>query len=410
MLARHSFIKDSRGSVGVIFGIIALLAFTAAGAAVDYGRAFSTRTALQAATDAAATAAAASASDSDPISLATDVFRANYTGSPAPSVSVAVTGKKVTVTATITVRTSLMAVAGIEEVDVDASSEAIAYDVPLCVLLLEKTQIGLYADSDATLDANKCGIYINSKHKSQALYANTSHITAADVLVVGGSELSSGATVTPAPTEGVQEKDDPMASLPEPPEASLPCNYSDFTVNNAQTKTMWPGVYCKKTLINSGGVAIMQPGVYVFRGGEFLVNSLSTVTGSEVMMFFEDKDARLNVNSGSTFQVTAPKSGTYEGVLLFQSRHPSTKSAPPHIVNSNSNTQVGGAIYLPNGILEVNSLSGPNVAADYTAIIARQMVLNSKGAVQVRANFPGETPLPPLLADFRATIAARLVR
>jgi hypothetical protein len=325
-------------------------------------------------------------------------------------VSVAVAGKKVTVTASITLRTSLMAAVGIEEVAVDASSEAIGYDVPLCVLLLEKTQIGLYADSDARLDANKCGIYINSKHKSQALYANSSHITAADVLVVGGSEVSGGATVTPAPTEGVPEKADPMASLPEPPEASDPCKETDFTVNNAQTKTMWPGVYCKKTLINSGGTAIMQPGVYVFRGGEFLVNSLSTVSGSEIMMFFEDKDARLNVNSGSTFRVSAPKSGTYEGVLLFQSRHPSTKSAPPHIVNSNSDTEVGGAVYLPNGILEVNSLSGPSVAADYTAIIARQMVLNSKGAVQVQANFPGDTPLPPLLADFNATASARLVR
>jgi hypothetical protein len=198
--------------------------------------------------------------------------------------------------------------------------------------------------------------------------------------------------------------------LPEPVEASGPCNYTDFTVNNGQTKTMWPGVYCKKTLVNSGGVAIMKPGVYVFRGGEFLINSLSTVTGFEVMMFFEDKDARLNVNSGSTLKVTAPKSGTYEGVLMFQSRHPSTKSAPPHIVNSDSDTVVGGAVYLPNGILEVNSLSGPSVAADYTAIIARKMVLNSKGAVQVRANFPGNTPLPPLLADFSATTSAHLVR
>jgi Flp pilus assembly protein TadG len=410
MHKRNSFVYDSRGSVGVIFGMVALVVFAAAGAAVDYGRASSTRTALQAATDASATAAASSASDGDPISLATDVFRANYTGSPAPGVSVAGTGQKVTVTATVTLRTSRMAAAGIEEVEVATSSEAVAYDVPLCVLLLETTQFGLYADSDARLDANKCGVYVNSKHKSQALYANSSHITAADVLVVGGSEVSGGGTVTPAPTEGVSEKADPMADLPEPVEVSAPCDYTDFTVNNAQTKTMSPGVYCKKTLINSGGTAIMLPGVYVFRGGEFLVNSRSTVSGSEVMLFFADKDARLNVNSGSTFQVSAPKSGTYEGVLLFQSRHPSTKSAPPHIVNSDSNTEVGGAIYLPNGIFEVNSLSDPSVAADYTAIIARQMVLNSKGAVQVRANFPGDTPLPPLLADFRATASARLVR
>jgi hypothetical protein len=37
-------------------------------------------------------------------------------------------------------------------------------------------------------------------------------------------------------------------------------------------------------------------------------------------------------------------------------------------------------------------------------------VLNSKGAVRVRGNFPGDTPLPPLLADFNASTPAHLVR
>jgi hypothetical protein len=145
-------------------------------------------------------------------------------------------GKKVTVTATATVGMSLMAVAGIEEVGVETSSEAVAYDVPLCVLLLEKTELGLYADSDATLDANKCGIYVNSKHKKQALYANNSQITAADILVAGGSEVTGGSTVTPAPTNVRAEQPDPLASLPEPAEASAPCDHSDFTVNNGQSK------------------------------------------------------------------------------------------------------------------------------------------------------------------------------
>jgi uncharacterized protein (UPF0333 family) len=411
MLAHRSFIKDSRGSVGILFGVFALAVFAAAGAAIDYGRAVTTRTTLQAATDAAAAAAAASPPDSDAIALATTVFQANYTGSPAPHLDVSLTGDKVTVTAATTVKTSLTAVGGIEEVHVSASAEAETYASPLCILLLEQTQIGLNARSGATLDASECGIHINSTNDSEALsVTSNANITAADVCVVGGSKVSSGGTVTPAPTHGCAAKADPMASLPEPAEASAPCNHTDFKVDNGQTKTMSPGVYCKKTLIDNHGTANMQPGVYVFREGEFLVNSNASVTGSEVMMFFKDKDARLNVNSGSTVTVTAPKSGTYEGVLMFQSRHPDTLSAPPHIFNSNSNTKLEGTVYVPNGILELNSDAAANVLADYTLVIARQMRLNSNGTFQVRSNFSGNTPRPPMLGRFNTTPSARLVR
>lgn len=407
----HPFIKDSRGSVAVIFGVTTFVALVAAGAAVDYGRAFSTRSALQVATDAAAVSAAAADPDSDRIDLATTVFHANYPGSAAADLNVATSSDKVMVTASAAVGTTLLAMAGITELAVAAISEAKSSANPspaLCILLLEKTEIGLYANSDSRLDAS-CAVHINSNN-AEALYVNSnSHITASDVCVVGSSKLNGG-TVTPSPTHGCPEKADPMLSLPEPAEASLPCNYTDFTVNNGQTKTMWPGVYCKKTLINSGGNAIMLPGVYVFREGEFSINSLATVTGSEVMMFFKDKDARLNVNSGSTFKVTAPKSGTYQGVLMFQSRHPDTLSAPPHIVNADGNTELEGTLYVANGVFELTSLSVANEAADYTIIIARQMVLNSNGLLQVKCNLSGNTPLPPLLAGFKGTTSARLVR
>jgi hypothetical protein len=406
-----SFIKDTRGSVGILFGVFALAVFAAAGAAVDYGRAVTTRTTLQSATDAAAAAAAASPPGSDATALATTVFQANYTGSPAPQLDVAVTGDTVTVTAATTIKTSLMAVGGVAELSISARAEAETYASPLCILLLEKTQIGLNARSGATLAASECGIHINSTNDSQALSVTSgASITAADVCVVGGSNVSSGGTVDPEPTHGCAEKADPMASLPEPAEASAPCNYTDFKVDNGQTKTMSPGVYCKKTLIDNNSIATMQPGVYVFREGEFVVNSNATVTGSELMMFFKDKDARLNVNSGSTVRVTAPKSGTYEGVLMFQSRHPDTLSAPPHIFNSNSNTELEGTIYVPNGILELNSDAVANVLADYTLVIARRMELNSNGTLQVRSDFSGNTPRPPMLARFNTTPSARLVR
>jgi hypothetical protein len=172
---------------------------------------------------------------------------------------------------------------------------------------------------------------------------------------------------------------------------------------------MSPGVYCKKTLINSGSTVTMEPGLYVFREGELTVNSLSSLKGAGVTLFFQDMDARLNINSDSVFNVTAPASGTYAGVLMFQGRSNGNKDAPPFIINSNGNTRLEGTIYLPLGTLELNSISTANQTAAYTAVIARNMVLNSAGTFTAKSNYAGVTPLPDLMAQ-KKFVDARLTR
>jgi Putative Flp pilus-assembly TadE/G-like len=410
MSGRRPFIKDTRGSVGILFGLTALAAFLAASAALDYGRAVTIRTTMQAATDAAAAAAAASPPGSDTVAVATNVFRSNYTASPAPQLDVAVSGNRVTVTAATTIQTSLMAMGGVDEFGLSTRAEAEGSASPVCILLLETTGIALDLSSGAALDAGDCGVHINSTNDTEALsVTSNSSITAADVCVVGNSNLKSGGTVTPPPTHGCAAKADPMATLPKPPEALDPCWKNDFVVNNNQTETLWPNkMYCGTTEIK--GNAIMPPGLYVFRGGEFVIKSGGTVTGTEVTMFFADKDARLNANSNSTLRVTAPKTGTYQGVLMFQLPDPDTQSAPVHVVHSNGGTELEGTIYLPNGVLELNSNSTANVPADYTLIIARRLVLKSNGSLQVESNYSGNTPKPPLLAGLSTAPAIRLVR
>jgi hypothetical protein len=275
------------------------------------------------------------------------------------------------------------------------------------VLLLEKNIFGFYVNSDSTVDAD-CYIHINSQDK-EALYVNSgSSVISTGTCLVGEAYLNSGGTATPDPVEGCAEMADPLVSLPEPANAAAACDHIDYTVNNGEHRTMTPGVYCKKTLVNSGGTAVMQPGVYVFREGPFEINSLSSVSGGGVMLFFADKDAYLKVNSDSTLQLSAPTSGTYAGMLMFQSRHPSTISAPGSEVNSDSASKLEGTIYLPNGVLVINSLSDLNQSASYTAVVAKRMVVNSFGNFYLRSDFDGPTPLPPLLQSFRASTAARL--
>ncbi len=401
-----SFTKDQSGSVAVIFGLTMVAIFAAAGGALDFNRAMSAKTRLSAAADAAALAGAVT-SEPDRVSVSVAAFKANNPSATDPSVHVQ--DAIVRVTAREAVPTTLLNVIGISELPVYAESEAIVgapTAAPQCLLLLEPNVIGLYANSNSKLDAD-CGVQVNSRHKIEALFANSnSQIKASAVRVHGSSWLNSGSSVSPGPIDGSPLQADPLANLAEP--ASGGCTHTDFTVDNGETRTMSPGVYCKTTAIKSGSTAIMQPGVYVFRDGEFVVNSLSTVAGEGVMMFFENKQARLNVNADSVFEVTAPKSGTYAGMLIFQGRAPENSGGSSFIINSDADTKLEGTVYLPHGTLEINSLSTANHSAAYTAIIVRKLILNSFGTMTVRSNYNGTTPLPPLLAGFKNVTVARL--
>ena len=171
---------------------------------------------------------------------------------------------------------------------------------------------------------------------------------------------------------------------------------------------MSPGIYCGNTLVENGATANLQSGTYVFKK-EFEVNSYGTVTGSGVLLFFKGSNAYMIVNSDSTLNVSAPTSGTYAGILIFQSRDSDSSSAPPFIVNSDSSSKFEGTIYMPNGTLKVNSHFTANTLASYTAIVARAMILNSYGTLQMRSDYDGSTPFPSDLDEFIATSGAVLL-
>lgn len=405
----QTYCKDEAGNIAVIFaGVLAPLVIVL-GMSVDFGIGYSARTELQAAADSAVLAAAAPADmdASERIRLAEAAFSAKAARYGA-EVSATVRGNQLTLEASSKIGTSFLRVTGRDELEVSvkATAQMVTASEPLCVLLLEPSDTGLYVNSNSTLDAD-CGIHVNSTAGNGVYVNSDSHVIAASTCVVGGAFINGGGTVSPAADTGCPIMADPLAGLPEPPEASDPCDYTDFTVNNGEIATMLPGVYCKKTLINSGGSATMLPGLYVFRGGEFEINSNSEVSGDGVMLYFADKDARLQVNSDSTFRLSSQVIGEYRGVLMFQSRAPETLSASSHVVNSDSLSKLQGTIYLPNGVLEVNSLSDINQQAAYTSVIARKMILNSFGRFYIRSDYNGGTPLPP---DLNAMVGAKSVR
>jgi Flp pilus assembly protein TadG len=123
------FAKSEAGNVAIMFGLSLVPMFAAAGAAIDLARFTSAHTQLQAALDAGTLAAAVThnASDSQRIKIGKDVFAANMkqgeTTNIVSTVNFTIKDGTVISNANLVLPTSLMAVVGIDSLDVGVSSE-----------------------------------------------------------------------------------------------------------------------------------------------------------------------------------------------------------------------------------------------------------------------------------------------
>jgi hypothetical protein len=409
------FIDRCGAGVGVNFAIALLPVLVAVGAGVDYMYAVDHRAKLQAATDSAALAAASAwwARDLNERKLIAEKFLShnfpqdggNYAAALAQQIQFG--DDWVRVSGNLSVRTTLLGLAGLDAIGIGASATAkpLAKSPP-CILTLETSATGLMLNSDSRISAN-CGVHVNSKN-SEGIYLNSrSSITSSGTCVSGNYRSNSGSWFDPKPTTGCEKTDDPLAYLQPPPEASGGCKYTDKVVDGGKF-TLTPGVYCKKLELNSGADVTFQPGIYVIRDGEFIVNSGSKAKGDDVLFYFMgSNNPRFNFNSDSHVELVGRRSGDYAGIVIFQARD---AVADYSIINSDSSSRIEGVIYLPNSELMLNSMGKFNSGSPFLAIISKKLTLNSWSELAI-ANDPAKAtiPIPSALSGAGAAQQVRLV-
>jgi hypothetical protein len=101
---------------------------------------------------------------------------------------------------------------------------------------------------------------------------------------------------------------------------------------------------------------ILPPGLYYFDGGTFRLQGNQTITGQDVLFYFAPGSAfdvvgnTRYVLSGVTDPAKLPYPGMRPGLVIFQSRG---NTATLRMVG-NSNAQVRGILYVPDGTLELS--------------------------------------------------------
>jgi hypothetical protein len=200
-------------------------------------------------------------------------------------------------------------------------------------------------------------IIVDSNADDAAVITGGGSVYAPEVDVTGanpGDRTTGNGLFVTSPTAnniftGQPPTPDPLANFPAPDPSLLP-SQSTKALNINTNTTLQPGVYTGGISI-AGGTITMEPGIYFMDQGGFSVSN-GSVTGSGVMIYnnpVPGSGQKVSI-TGGTFNLSAPTSGTYQGMVIFQARD---AGLVPIEITGNGESQMIGAVYAPSSPVKI---------------------------------------------------------
>jgi hypothetical protein len=135
--------------------------------------------------------------------------------------------------------------------------------------------------------------------------------------------------------------------------------------------TISPGTYSSISISGTGGrnggnTVAFRPGTYIIDGaGGLTIPGNATINGDGVTFYFTGS-ATINMTGTPAINLTAPSTGRYAGILMYQNPADTNTTGPS--LGGNSGAQYNGILYFPKDQLTFfgnnNSLSVGVVVAD----------------------------------------------
>jgi len=264
-----------------------------------------------------------------------------------------------------------------------------------CMVSLEQTPVtSITIGGNARVNLG-CGMISNSPSQAAVTAGGSSVVRADPIAAVGGvpasSSYPSGTTLLPYSPR----QEDPFANLPAP---VVPAGCSNqplrvqpndpaLTVTSASPGYVSPGVYCWRGMDIKGTVTLPPNSVIYIDGGTMDFGSQANITGSGVTFILTSRNAvsnpsqiaQLSINGGATLNLTAPDSGTYAGVLMYQDRRTPLGTSQ---VNGNSSSFLRGAFYFPSRELLFNGTAG--MQTECVQMVARRLSFSGNAEISNR--------------------------
>jgi Flp pilus assembly protein TadG len=370
------FARDRSGNITVMFALAVVPTVGAVGVGIDYAKASQLRSRVQEVLDASVLAGVREANSTQQIAKASSFFQTqianNWGAAPVATFTVDSSGK-LNGTATASSAASFVGLFGISSIPVKASSTAAATSgssSKVCILLTDPTQSqSLLVNSGANLNAPNCEIHVRTTASPAAIFNSGTTLNVKRICIKGSTIIKNGGVNPPVETNCAAISD-PFAST-VPAVSAGSCTYNNQTYNPG-TVTINPGVYCGWTNFNGSGTLTLNPGLYVIKNGGMTFNSGWTVTGNGVTFYLVDQNATVTFNGNVNFKLSAPTSGTYANILMFEPPGLANTNLP---INGTSGSTMQGLFYLPSRDVTINSVS--NVSADKVTMVFSSLIFNS---------------------------------
>jgi Flp pilus assembly protein TadG len=381
------FTPDERGTFSVLAAMMISALMGMGALAIDVSFNWWVQSKLQAAADSAALAAAqklpdTAAAAAAAVAIAPQTVPANFgtviaasdvqVGSYDTSTGVFTAGAGTSAVQVIAGRTTAKGnrtpvfLAGLFGWRTDINARAVAYRLTsgpaYCVIVLDSSSVSsLGVTGGGTFSVPNCGVQVNSSHNKAASAGNATNVTAKNFCIKGGYNGS----FSPTPVTGCAAMADPLASIPEPTVPTTAC--TGYTYSGANC--YWTGsitISGNQTLSGSATNSVLY-----FKNATVSVASGANITSSGLVWFF-DSTSSLSFGGNGTVNITAPTSGTYKGMSLFQSRSATINNSSIRLTGS-SDFVLDGTIYVPRADLQMTGTSDVTVNSKTGYVVANKL-------------------------------------
>jgi len=358
--------RDQDGNFITLFALGAPVILISFGAAMDFSHAVSEEAKMQAALDSAVLEGVKVAAASTPAQgavAAQNLFYANlsWTG---PTTTFNWNGSSLVGTAAYAMPSMFGGATGQSLINLNLSSSAAmpaatAATAPVCVLLLGNASQAMLANSGTNIKGSNCQIDVASTANTAAMIDSGVNINTSETCIASSSITNNGGTVNNLVKSCTVPANPFKGKLPAPVSTTCSGSLANGGNYNGGSVTLSPGVYCGWFNFNNAPAVTLNPGVYVIENGGWNVDG-GSMTGSGVTFYFADSSG-IQFNSGMNLTLSAPSTGTYAGILIYE--NDANSYSANFVFDDSVSESLSGLIYLPLRNVTFNSTSNETTPA-----------------------------------------------
>ena len=240
---------------------------------------------------------------------------------------------------------------------------------------------GITNSGNTTINAPNCILYSNSPSTNSASAGGSSSVTARSIAAVGGIQQSNNWIVqqylpySPALA-------DPFANVTPDPNA-MTCTASALDANT-NFNSLPAGTNCFSSLSVGSNKTLNVPanfGPIYINGGSVDLKGTFNCSGCSIVMTNKSTAANATIgsyssNAQASNNITAPTSGTYKGIAVYQDRRATGQTDK---INGGSSSVITGALYFPKDTLWING--GGTVTSLCAMFVAWQIVFTGNSGI-----------------------------